>query len=261
VSGRPRRTGVARHDDAVFKALADRSRRTILDRLFRRDGQTLGQLCEGASMTRFGVMKHLRLLEEAGLVVTRKSGREKLHYLNPMPIRLVHDRWVSKYRAPFAAALSTLKSRLEGTMADTQVYEMLIHTTPKKLWEALTKGEITKKYFFGETIVSDWKKGSSWHSIGASGSRDVEGTVLEATPPRRLVVTWQVLYDPELRDEQSRVTYEIEKRGQVCKLTVVHELEHAPKTAKHVANGWGIVLAGLKTLLETGHPMPMPDPM
>jgi DNA-binding transcriptional ArsR family regulator len=108
VSGRPRRSGVPRRDDTVFKALGDRSRRTILDRLFRRDGQTLGQLCEGASMTRFGVMKHLRVLEQAGLVVTRKRGREKVHYLNPIPIRLVHDRWVSKYRAPFAAALSTL---------------------------------------------------------------------------------------------------------------------------------------------------------
>jgi len=212
-------------------------------------------------MTRFGVMKHLRVLEEAGLVVTRKRGREKLHYLNPMPIRLVHDRWVSKYRVPFAAALSHLKSRLEETMADVQIYEMLIHTTPEKLWDALTNGEVTKKYFFGETFVSDWKKGSSWHSLGPSGSRDVEGTVIEAVAARRLVVTWQVLYNQELRDEHSRVTYEIEKRGQICKLTVVHELEHAPKTAKHVAGGWGIVLAGLKTLLETGRPMPMPEPM
>jgi len=212
-------------------------------------------------MTRFGVMRHLRLLEQAGLVVTRRKGREKLHYLNPMPIRLVHDRWVGKYRAPFAEALANLKSRLEGTMADSQVYELLIHTTPEKLWDALTNGEVTKQYFFGETMVSDWKKGSSWHSVGASGSRDVEGTVLEAVPPRRLVVTWQVLYDPELRDEHSRVTYEIEKRGPVCKLTVLHELAHAPKTAKHVANGWGVVLAGLKTLLETGRPMPMPEPV
>src|SRR6266852_8093904 len=108
------------NDDAVFRALADPSRRLLLDLLFERDGRTLGELDAELEMTRFGVMKHLRVLEEAGLVVTRKRGREKLHYLNPMPIRLVHDRWVSKYRAPFAAALSNLKSRLEGTMADTQ---------------------------------------------------------------------------------------------------------------------------------------------
>src|ERR1700674_5437806 len=124
--------------DDVFKALADSSRRKLLDRLFRRDGQTLGELCERVAMTRFGVMKHLRVLEEAGLVVARRAGREKLHYLNPMPIRLVHDRWVSKYRAPFAAALSDLKSRLEATMANTQVYELVIRTTPEKLWQALT---------------------------------------------------------------------------------------------------------------------------
>jgi uncharacterized protein YndB with AHSA1/START domain/DNA-binding transcriptional ArsR family regulator len=258
---RARKTRTPRRDDAVFKALADRHRRTILDRLFRRDGQTLGQMCEGAAMTRFGVMKHLRVLEAAGLIVARRRGREKLHYLNPMPIRLVHDRWVSKYRAPIAEALSALKSKLEGAMADTQIYEILIHTTPAKLWEALTHGEITKKYFFGETLVSDWKKGSAWHSINPNGSRDVEGTVLEVEAPRRLVVTWHVLYNPELKDEHSQVTFEIQQRGQVCKLTVVHELERAPKTAKHVANGWPVVLAGLKTLLETGRPMPMPEPL
>src|SRR5438045_3402960 len=120
----------------AIKALADRSRRKLLDRLFKRDGQTLGQLCERVDMTRFGVMKHLRVLEEAGLLVTQKKGREKLHYLNPMPIRLVHDRWVSKYRAPFAAALSDLKSRLENPMAETQLYELFIRTTPEKLWQA-----------------------------------------------------------------------------------------------------------------------------
>src|SRR3982750_1159145 len=114
--------------DDVFKALADPSRRRLLDRLFKRDGQTLGELCERVSMTRFGVMKHLRGLEEAGLVITRRSGREKLHYLNPVPIRLVHDRWVSKYAAPFAAALSGLKRDLEeGTME--KVFEILIKTT------------------------------------------------------------------------------------------------------------------------------------
>src|SRR5438270_12942169 len=112
-------------------------------------------MCARVDMTRFGVMKHLRVLEEAGLVITQKQGREKLHYLNPMPIRLVHDRWVSKYRAPFAAALSTLKSQLEGTMAQTQVYELFIRTTPEKLWQALTDGAITRKYFFAEEIHSD----------------------------------------------------------------------------------------------------------
>ena len=224
--------------DEVFKALADPSRRKLLDRLFKRDGQTLGELCERVSMTRFGVMKHLRVLEEAGLVVARRAGREKLHYLNPVPIRLVHDRWVSKYAAPFAAALSQLKSHLEGTTMESkvQIYQVFIRTTPEKLWQALTDGAITKKYLFSETLHSDWKRGSEWHSTGPEGSRDVEGKVVESDPPRRLVMTWRALYDPELSSESSRVTYLIEKRGEVCKLAVTHELADAPKTAKHVSN-------------------------
>ena len=97
----------------MFKALADPTRRGLLDRLFERDGQTLGELEEGLSMTRFGVMKHLKVLEEAGLLTTRKRGREKLHFLNPVPIRLVYERWVSKYAEPWASALSELKTEIE----------------------------------------------------------------------------------------------------------------------------------------------------
>jgi len=246
--------------DKVFKALADPSRRKLLDRLFKRDGQTLGELCERVEMTRFGVMKHLRVLEEAGLVVTRRQGREKLHYLNPMPIRLVHDRWVSKYRAPFAAALGDLKSRLENDMAETQIYELFIRTTPEKLWQALTEAQVTKQYFFGEEIRSDWKPGSEWHSIGPGGSRDVEGKVLECDPQRRLVITWRVLYEPSLSKEVSKVTYLIERRGEMCKLSVTHDLADAPKTAGHVGkDGWQWVLSSLKSLLETGQGLPMPQ--
>jgi DNA-binding transcriptional ArsR family regulator len=103
-----------RHVDDVFKALADSTRRSLLDQLFKRDGQTLGELERRVPMTRFGVMKHLRVLEQAGLVVTKRRGREKLHFLNPVPIRLVHDRWVSKYAEPWVATLSNLKRKLEG---------------------------------------------------------------------------------------------------------------------------------------------------
>jgi DNA-binding transcriptional ArsR family regulator len=99
--------------DAVFKALADPTRRSLLDRLFEQDGQTLTALEEGLPMTRFGVMKHLKVLEEAGLVTTRRNGREKLHHLNPVPIRLIHDRWVSKYAEPWVATLTGLKRELE----------------------------------------------------------------------------------------------------------------------------------------------------
>src|SRR3954449_2913460 len=102
--------------DEVFRALADPTRRSLLDELFREDGQTLSSLEERLPMTRFGVMKHLRVLQDAGLVKTRKRGREKVDFLNPVPIRLVHDRWVSKYAEPWVASLSDLKQRLENTM-------------------------------------------------------------------------------------------------------------------------------------------------
>src|SRR5438034_3407068 len=130
--------------DAVFKALADPTRRSLLDELFREDGQTLSALHARFSMTRFGVMKHLKQLEEAGLVVSRRRGREKLHFLNPVPIRLVHDRWVSKYAEPWAAALSGLKTELEATME--KVFEIYIKTTPERLWQAITDTDIRSKY-------------------------------------------------------------------------------------------------------------------
>src|SRR5438128_7875875 len=144
--------------DAVFRALADPTRRSLLDELFKHDGQTLGALERRLPMTRFGVMKHLKVLEEAGLVVTRRRGREKLHFLNPVPIRLVHDRWVSKYAEPWASALSDLKHDLENPME--KVFEIYIRTTPERLWEAITDPEIRSKYNFGSRITSDWTPGS-----------------------------------------------------------------------------------------------------
>src|SRR5438874_2776533 len=144
--------------DEVFKALADPTRRSILDRLFREDGQTLGALEGRFGMTRFGVMKHLKQLEEASLVVTRRRGREKLHYLNAVPIRLVHDRWVSKYAEPWAATLSDLKHELENPME--KVFEIYIKTTPERLWDAITDPDIRAKYNFGAAVRSDWAPGS-----------------------------------------------------------------------------------------------------
>src|SRR5436189_326460 len=122
--------------DAVFKALADPTRRSLLDELYREDGQTLSALEARFDISRFGVMKHLKQLEEAGLVVTKRRGREKLHFLNPVPIRLVHDRWVSKYAEPWTAVLSDLKATLENPME--KVFEIYIRTTPERLWEAIT---------------------------------------------------------------------------------------------------------------------------
>src|SRR5438876_10049632 len=149
--------------DAVFRALADATRRSLLDELFERDGQTLSELEQRLPMTRFGVMKHLRLLEEANLVTTRRRGREKLHFLNPVPIRLVHDRWVSKYAEPWAAALSGLKTRLEERME--KVFEIYIKTTPERLWQAITDREMRRKYNFGVCVESEWTPGSRYQGV------------------------------------------------------------------------------------------------
>ena len=170
----------------MFKALADPTRRSLLDELFREDGQTLNALVDRFSMTRFGVMKHLKQLEEAGLVVTKRRGREKLHFLNPVPIRLVHDRWVSKYAEPWAAGLSDLKTRLENPME--KVFEIYIKTTPERLWEAITDPDIRSKYNFGARVESDWTPGSRYEMTAGGGEMALgEGENLEVDPPRRLV--------------------------------------------------------------------------
>src|ERR1017187_9595394 len=167
--------------DDVFRALADSTRRSLLDELFREDGQTLSALEERFAMTRFGVMKHLKQLEEARLVVTKRRGREKLHFLNPVPIRLVHDRWGSKYAEPWTAELSNLKTRLETPME--KVFEIYIRTTPERLWEAITDSEIRGKFQFGNRIESDWTPGSrvamSHPGAGVLG----EGENIEVDPP------------------------------------------------------------------------------
>ena len=183
----------------VFKALADPTRRALLDELFRQDGQTLSALEGRLDMTRFGVMKHLKQLEEAGLVVTKRRGREKLHFLNPVPIRLVHDRWVSKYAEPWAAGLSDLKQQLETTME--KVFEIYIKTTPERLWEAITDREIRRKYNFGARVESDWTPASRFEMGSPRPGLLGEGENLEVDPPRRLVHTMVALWGDDVRAE------------------------------------------------------------
>jgi len=208
-------------------------------------------------MTRFGVMKHLRQLEQAGLVVTRRQGREKLHFLNPVPIRLVHDRWVSKYAEPWAAALSGLKARLEERME--KVFEIYIRTTPERLWEAITNPETRSKYSFGTRISSDWTPGSRFtmshpNAPGALG----EGENLEVHPPRRLVQRMVALWSEDVKSEgTSRVTWEIEPIGDSCRLTVTHD-ELREGANNELYSGWPMILSGLKTWLETGELLTTP---
>ena len=244
--------------DAVFKALADPTRRSLLDELFKEDGQTLGKLEERLPMTRFGVMKHLKVLEEAGLVVARKRGREKLHFLNAVPIRLVHDRWVSKFAEPWAATLSELKTSIEEATME-KVFEIYIKTTPERLWEALTNSEMRAKYTFGLGCETDWKPGSRWQGVSPKAPDPIShGEVLEVDPPRRLVQSFQALWSDEVeRAGTSRVTYEIEPVADSCRLTVVHD-ELPEGVNDEIYGGWPMILSGLKTLLETGEDLTTP---
>jgi uncharacterized protein YndB with AHSA1/START domain len=244
--------------DEVFKALADPTRRSLLDELFKEDGQTLSALEERLPMTRFGVMKHLKVLEEAGLVVTRRRGREKLHFLNPVPIRLVHDRWVSKYAEPWAATLSGLKTRLEEKTME-KVFEIYIKTTPERLWEAITDSELRQRYSFGVGISSDWTPGSRYQSVHpGAGIAIAEGENLEVDPPRRLVQSFNALWSDDVKSEgTSRVTWEIEQVADSCRLTVTHD-QLREGANDELYGGWPMILSGLKTLLETGEELTTP---
>lgn len=263
--------------DEVFKAMADATRRSLLDELFKQDGQTLSSLEGRLPMTRFGVMKHLRVLEEAGLVTTRTRGREKLHYLNPIPIRLVHDRWVSKFAEPWTKTLTELKRQLEenemnapearhviplspspdgeGAMA---VFEIYIKTTPERLWEAITDPKLRATYSFGVETHSDWKTGSSYLSSVPGAVDIVRGENLEVDRPRRLVQSFTALWSDEVKAAgPSRVTWEITPVGDSCRLTVVHD-RLAADANPELYGGWPMVLSGLKTLLETGEKLTTP---
>ncbi len=213
-------------------------------------------------MTRPGVAKHLAVLEAASLVVTRRRGREKLHFLNPVPIRLIHDRWVSKYTATWAAGLGGLKSELEATMPEVtmeKVFEIYIRTTPERLWQAITDPVIRARYHFGARIESDWAQGSSYRMVhpGAPGPLS-DGENLEVDPPRRLVQSMRALWGPDVQAEgTSRVTWEIEPVGDSCKLTVIHD-QLREGANDQLYGGWPMILSGLKTWLETGQELTTP---
>jgi uncharacterized protein YndB with AHSA1/START domain/DNA-binding transcriptional ArsR family regulator len=244
--------------DDVFRALADPTRRSLLDELFREDGQTLGALEGRLAMSRFGVMKHLRVLEEAGLVVTRRRGREKLHFLNAVPIRLVHDRWTSKYAAPWTAALSTLKRDLEQPTME-KIFEIYIKTTPERLWQAITDPAQRAKYSFGLEVRSDWTAGSSYEAVSRNAPAPlVEGENLEVDPPHKLVQSFRALWSDDVKREgTSRVTWEIEPVGDSCRLIVTHD-QLREGASPELYGGWPMIVSGLKTLLETGELLTTP---
>ncbi len=247
-------------DDPVFGALADPTRRHLLDLLFERDGRTLGELAVAVpGMTRFGVMKHLRVLESASLVTTRRVGREKHHYLNPVPIRRLHDRWLDKYRARAASALIDLQHDLEGnpmtaTAAPTFVHAVYIRATPEAIWRAITESDFTARYYYGSAIETDWRPGSPYR-MTIDGELQIEGRIVEVDPPRRLVETFHAVWDEGVAaDAPTTVTWEIDDAMPgVCKVTVIHDgLVGGSSTLEQVSGGWPYILSGLKSVLETG---------
>jgi DNA-binding transcriptional ArsR family regulator/uncharacterized protein YndB with AHSA1/START domain len=249
--------------EAVFKALSDPNRRHLLDLLRLKDGQTLTELESQLSISRFGVMKHLKLLEKASLVVTRKVGRQKYHYLNPIPIQEITDRWISAYSRPWAQSMTQLKDRLERNPMETilakpkHVYTTIIKTTPEKLWEALTTPQMTEKYYYGMRLKTDLVVGSSFNFVVPSGESLVTGTIVEIIPFQKLVTTFQGHFAPGMEgDKPTRVTYEIQQVGECCQLTLIHDgFENETTTFTNVGGGWPGILSGLKTLLETGAPL------
>jgi uncharacterized protein YndB with AHSA1/START domain len=255
--------------DEAFKALADPSRRRLLDGLNARSGQTLRELCSGLDMARQSVSKHLAVLEAAGLVTTQWRGREKLHYLNAAPINAISERWISQYQRERVRALADLTTALEREpMTSTEfAYTTYIKTTPERLWEALTDPAFTRRYW-GVALESDWRTGSTmtWEQNGVTIA-DPAQVVLEAEPFRRLAYTFHT-FTPEFAESvgldddflakasserRSKVTFEIEPHGEQVRLTLVHD-DFDPESAvlPLVSQGWPELLSNLKTLLETG---------
>lgn len=261
--------------DAIFKALADPSRRQLLDRLNERNGQTLRELGEDLDMSRQAVSKHLAVLEGALLVTSVRRGREKLHYLNPVPIQEVADRWIGRYERGRLTALSHLKHTLEGqAMTKPEfVYVLYIRTTPEQLYRALTEPEFIKVYMDGYGPESTWEVGAPvrWKMDPAGDFEDVGQRVLAAEPGRRLSYTWHTLqpmhremFDfasdeewAEACEERSKVTFDIEPAEEASmgvKLTITHDGFDSPdsKMLEGVSGGWTMILSSLKTLLEGG---------
>jgi uncharacterized protein YndB with AHSA1/START domain len=250
--------GVDEATDAVFRALADPTRRRLLDRLRQRNGQTLGDLCEPLAMARQSATQHLGVLEAANLVTTVRRGREKLHYLNPVPLWAIQERWIVRFDRPRLIALSAIKQHAEeDSMSDrpNYVYVTYIEASADRVWQALTDANLTAQYW-GHSNVSDWQEGSTWEHrrVDGSGIADVVGIVLEFDPPRRLVVTFDGP-GAEPPGGPSQVAFDIEPYQDIVRLAVTHTNLADEETLQAISLGWPSVCANLKSLLETGHVM------
>lgn len=250
--------------DSVFKALADPTRRLLLDRLREHNGQTLRELCERLDMARQSATQHLDVLVRANLVTVVRRGRERLHYLNPAPIHEIEERWISGFDKPRLQAISAIKHQAEEyamttapTPVPNYVYVTYIRAGAEQVWQALTDADLTARYW-GHANISDWRPGSAWEHRRADGSGkiDVVGRVLEAEPPTRLVITFEDDPDAESPREPSVVTFLVEPHQDIVRLTVTHENLPNQEMLGGISAGWPAVLANLKSMLETGEVLP-----
>jgi len=257
--------------DAVFKALADPTRRLLLDRLREHNGQTLGELCERLGMARQSATQHLDILARANLVIVVRRGRERLHYLNPIPIHEIEERWISTFEQPRLQAIRAIKHQAEEyampnqtssvpteeyavtNQVPTYVYATYIRAGAAQVWQALTDADLTARYW-GHANVSDWQPGSTWEQRRVDGSGLV-GRVIEAEPPTRLVITFEETGD-EPPGGPSVVTFLVEPHHDIVRLTVTHENLADQAMLNGISYGWPAVLANLKSLLETGEILP-----
>ncbi|MBW6435658.1 metalloregulator ArsR/SmtB family transcription factor [Actinoplanes hulinensis] len=243
--------------DLVFKALADPTRRRLLDSLREEDGQTLGRLCSRLEMTRQSVTQHLEVLREANLISVVRRGRERWHYLNPVPIHELQQRWIAPFEQPRLGVLDAIRRQAEEPrMKPDFVYVTYIHATPERVWEALTDADLTGAYW-GHSNVSDWRPGSPWEHRRVDGSEvaDAGGVVLEVEPPRRLVMTFGEAGAPA-KPDSSTVTFLVEPYHDIVRLTVTHVNLATDDDLAAVSLGWPAVMANLKSLLETGRVLP-----
>lgn len=245
----------------AFRALADPSRRLLLDRLFERDGQSLGELTAHLpDMTRFGVMRHLDVLESAGLISTLKVGREKRHYLNPVPIRRIHDRWISKYAAPVIGTMSAIKTNLEASPMAVppdeieHVYSIYINAEPDRVWRAITDGDETVQYYYGTRVNSDWQVGSRISYDNDDGSVAADGEVISIEAPTRLEMTFLARWDPEAEAAGPiRHIWELAAENGATKLTVTTRgMKRGSQQAEDFGGGIVYIVSGLKTFVEGG---------
>lgn len=239
--------------DKLFKALNDPARRTLLDALRLRDGQTLSELEQHLDMTRFGVMKHLKLLEEAHLVLTRKQGRSKFHYLNALPLQELMDRWVAPFLQPQARALIEMKTRHEREINMSKpdfMMQTFIRCTQDALWDALSDPATMAAYhFMCNEVQGEARVGGALTWLLPNGEPMLTQRPTRIDPKTRIEATFEpTFFGPDAAP--SRMVFLIEPQGESCKLTIEHY--DLPAGQDGVAEGWARLAASLKSYLETG---------